>query len=54
MQFFDTFLACYGWEGAALAAALLLMFGMQLHYYLGVFGRIAGFRNNRRMARLEA
>ena len=50
MQFFDTFLACYGWEGAALAAALLLMFGMQLHYYLGVFGRIAG----REAARLKS
>lgn len=54
MQFFDTFLACYGWEGAALAGAMLLMLGVQLYYYLGVFGRIAGYRNNRRMARLEA
>ena len=47
MQFFDTFLACYGWEGAALAGAMLLMLGVQLYYYLGVFGRIAGYRNNR-------
>lgn len=54
MQFFDTFLACYGWEGAALAGAVLLMLGVQLYYYLGVYGRIAGYKNNRRAARLEA
>ena len=54
MQFFESFLACYGWEGAALAGAMLLMFGVQLHYYLGVFGRIAGYRNNRRGTRLES
>ena len=31
MQFFDTLLTCYGWEGIALAGAVLAMFGVQLY-----------------------
>lgn len=50
MQFFDSFMACYGWEGAALAGAMLLLFGVQLYYYIFVYGRIAGYKNNRRPA----
>ena len=34
MQFFDTFLTCYGWEGIALAGAMLAMFGVQLYLSL--------------------
>ena len=54
MQFFDTFLTCYGWEGIALAGAVLAMFGVQLYYYIFVYGRIPGYKNNRRPAVLEA
>lgn len=54
MQLFESFLTHYGWEGAALAGALLLMLGVQLHYYIFVYGRIPGYRNNRRPAVLEA
>ena len=54
MQFFDTFLTCYGWEGIALAGAMLAMFGVQLYYYIFVYGRIPGYKNNRRPAVLEA
>lgn len=54
MQFFESFLTCYGWEGAALAGALLLLLGVQLHYYIFVFGRIPGYKNDRRPAVLEA
>ena len=50
MQFFDTFLTCYGWEGIALAGAVLAMFGVQLYYYIFVYGRIPGYKNNRRPA----
>lgn len=50
MHFYDTFLACYGWEGAALAGAMLVMLGVQLYYYIGVYGRIAGYRDSRRAA----
>ena len=32
MQFIDNFLACYGWEGAALAGSMLLMLGVQFYY----------------------
>ena len=54
MQFFDTLLTCYGWEGIALAGAVLAMFGVQLYYYIFVYGRIPGYKNNRRPAVLEA
>ena len=42
MLFFERFLTCYGWEGAALAGAALLMLGVQLYYYIFVYGRIPG------------
>ena len=32
MQLFEQILSCYGWEGAALAGATLLMLGVQLYY----------------------
>ena len=48
MQFVDSFLASYGWEGAALGGAMLLMFGLQLYYYIFIYGRIPGYKNNRR------
>lgn len=54
MQFFDTFLTCYGWEGAALAGAVLVLLGVQLYYYIFVYGRIPGYKNNRRAAVLDA
>ncbi len=54
MQFFDSFLACYGWEGSALAGAILLLLGVQLYYYIFIYGRIPGYKNNRRMMRLES
>ena len=34
MLFFERFLTCYGWEGAALAGAALLMLGVQLYLSL--------------------
>lgn len=40
MQLFEQILSCYGWEGAALAGATLLMLGVQLYYYIFVYGRI--------------
>ena len=43
MQFIDNFLACYGWEGAALAGSMLLMLGVQFYYYIFVYGRIPGY-----------
>ena len=53
MQFIDNFLACYGWEGAALAGLMLLMLGVQFYYYIFVYGRIPGYKNNRRAAEME-
>ncbi|WP_418992882.1 glycosyltransferase [Alistipes sp.] len=54
MPFLDTFLRCYGWEGAALAGALLVLLSVQLYYYIFVYGRIASYKNNRRPAVLDA
>lgn len=48
MYFFDTFLTCYGWQGVALAVSLLLLLGVQLYYYLFVYGRIPTYTNNAR------
>ncbi len=48
MRFFDSFLTCYGWQGAALAGCLLVLLGVQLYYYIFVYGRIPGYKNNRR------
>lgn len=48
MQLVDSFLTCYGWQGVALGGAMLLMFGVQLYYYIFVYGRIPGYKNNRR------
>ena len=53
MQFIDDFLACYGWEGAALAGSMLLLLGVQFHYYIFTYGRIPGYKNNRRAAEME-
>lgn len=50
MQLYDTFLTSYGWEGAALAGAMLVTLGIQLYYYIGIYGRIAGYRDSRRAA----
>ena len=40
MEFFNRIITHYGWEGTALAGVLLVMFGIQLYYYLFVYGRI--------------
>lgn len=54
MNFIEQFLACYGREGAALAGAILLLLGVQLYYYIFVYGRIPGYKNNRRAEVLPA
>ncbi len=48
MQFFDSFLTCYGWEGVALAGVILTMLGVQFGYYIFAYGRIPAYKNNRR------
>lgn len=54
MQYLDYIIQHYGWQGTALAAALLLLFAVQLYYHLIVYGRVARFRNSRRRKRLDA
>jgi len=50
----EGFLAHYGWEGAALAGTLAVLLCVQLYYYVLVYGRIAGYKNNRREKLLDA
>lgn len=54
MTFSEIFLSHYGWQGAALAAVLLLLLCIQLWYYLFAYGRIPGYKNNRRKQLLDA
>lgn len=49
MQFFEIFLTHYGWPGFVLALLLLVLLCVQLWYYLFAYGRIASYRNNRRL-----
>lgn len=48
MRFFDLFPICYGWEGIALAGAMLVLLGVQFYYYIRLYGRIPSYRNDRR------
>lgn len=50
----DNFLAHYGWQGAALAAVLVVLLGVQFWYYLFAYGRIPGYKNSRRRQVLDA
>ena len=50
---FDTLLLHYGWEGLALCGLLLLLFFVQLYYYVFVYGALPGYKASRKQARLE-
>lgn len=54
MNYFDYILQHYSWQGVALASAILLLFFIQLWYYLVRYGRVSRFRNSRRKKRLSA
>ena len=54
MQYLDYIVQHYGWQGTALAGAILLLFAVQLYYHIVVYGRVARFRNARRRKRLDA
>lgn len=54
MHFFDYIISHYGWQGTALAACILVLFAVQLYYYLIVYGRISRFRKSRRKKILES
>ncbi len=54
MQYLDYIIEHYGWQGTALATALLVLFFVQMYYHLIVYGRVARFRNSRRRKRLDA
>ena len=53
MQYLDYIIQHYGWQGTALAAAILVLFFVQLYYHIVAYGRVANFRNSRRRKRLN-
>ena len=53
MQYLDYIVQHYSWQGVALAAAILVLFIVQLYYYAVIYGRVAGFRNSRRRKHLQ-
>ena len=52
-QIFDHIISHYGWQGLALAGVILVLFCVQLYYYLVVYRRISTYRNSRRKKHLE-
>lgn len=52
-QIFDTIISHYGWQGVALGAIILVLFGLQLYYYAVVYRRVSSYRNSRRKKHLE-
>ncbi|MBP3482660.1 MAG: glycosyltransferase [Alistipes sp.] len=53
MLYFDFFIDHYGWQGAALAAVIVILFAVQTYYYAVVYARIPKYRNDRRPRRTE-
>ena len=53
IQFFQNITLHYGVQGVALGVAILILFGVQLYYYIVVYGRISSFRNSRRKKKLD-
>ena len=53
MLYFDFFIDHYGWQGAALAAVIVVLFFVQTYYYAFVYARIPKYRNDRRQRRID-
>ena len=53
-HYWNFFIEHYGWQGFALAVAILLLLGIQLYYYCSAYARIAKYRNDRRQRRIES
>lgn len=54
MNILDYILQHYGWQGMALAAVIIVLFFIQLWYYLVKYGRVSRFRNSRRKKKLSS
>jgi hypothetical protein len=54
MQYIDLFFDHYGWQGTDLAAIIILLFLVQMYYYIILYGRISRFRNAHRRKILDA
>ncbi len=54
MQYFDTLIQSYGWEGLALMATLILLLSIQLYYYIFRISRLGNYLNKKRTALHES
>ena len=54
MHFFENIISHYGWQGVALGGAILVLFFVQMYYYLIAYRRINIYRNKRRKKVLES
>lgn len=52
-HYWDLFIGHYGWQGFALAVAIIALLGVQIYYYGIAYARIAKYRNDRRPRRIE-
>ena len=53
MRYIDFFMEHYGWQGAALAVVIIVLFAVQTYYYAFVYARIPKYRNDRRKRRTD-
>lgn len=54
MQYWDFFIAHYGWQGFALALVIVVLLGIQIYYYGVAYARISKYRNDHRPRRIES
>ncbi len=52
-HYWDLFIGHYGWQGAALAVAIIVLLGIQIYYYGIAYARIVKYRNDHRPRRIE-
>ena len=53
-QYWNFIIEHYGWQGVALAVAILLLLSIQIYYYGIAYARIAKYRNDHRPRRIES
>ena len=53
-QYWNFIIEHYGWQGVALAVAILLLLSIQIYYYGIAYARLAKYRNDHRPRRIDS